>query len=147
MSMMGVVCQEVKNYFIQKDVDIHASNYVISGGSISPVPFLKNGQYYRIVGSVLNDGVYQHGVDDTVLEDEEFFGAVWAMRVPRDFVALVDEIQAWQASNGEALSGPYSSESFGGYSYSKATGSDGGAYTWRDQFKSRLNAYRRLSVL
>lgn len=145
--MIGQVCAECKNYFIQKDVDIHASNYTVTNGQIGPVPFLKDGQYYRIVGSVLNDGVYQHGTDDTDLADEEFFGAVWAMRVPRDFVALCEEIQAWDAQNGEALSGPYSSESFGGYSYSKATGSDGGAYTWRDQFKGKLNAYRRLSVL
>lgn len=145
--MIGQVCSECKNYFIQKDVDIHASNYTVTNGQIGPVPFLKDGQYYRIVGSALNDGVYKHGTDDTDLADEEFFGAVWAMRVPRDFVALCEEIQAWDAQNGEALSGPYSSESFGGYSYSKATGSDGGAYTWRDQFKNRLNAYRRLSVL
>lgn len=145
--MIGQVCAEVKNYFIQKDVDIHASNYTVTNGQIGPVPFLKDGQYYRIVGSALNDGVYKHGTDDTDLADEEFFGAVWAMRVPRDFVALCEEIQAWDVQNGEALSGPYSSESFGGYSYSKATGSDGGAYTWRDQFKTRLNAYRRLSVL
>lgn len=145
--MIGEVCAECKNYFIQKDVDIHVSNYTVTNHQIGPVPFLKDGQYYRIVGSALNDGVYQHGVDDTDLADEEFYGAVWAMRVPREFVSLVDEIQAWQASNGEALSGPYSSESFGGYSYSKATGSDGGAYTWRDQFRTRLNAYRRLSVL
>ena len=145
--MIGQVCAEVKNYFIQPDVDIHVSNYTVTNRQIGPVPFLKNGQYYRIVGSVLNDGVYKHGTDDTDLADEEFFGAVWAMRVPRDFVALCEEIQAWEAKNGEALSGPYSSESFGGYSYSKATGSDGGAYTWRDQFRTRLNAYRRLSVL
>ena len=145
--MIGQVCAEVKNYFIQKDVDIHASNYTVTNGQIGPVPFLKDGQYYRIVGSALNDGVYKHGTDDTDLAAEEFFGAVWAMRVPRDFVALCEEIQSWDAQNGEALSGPYSSESFGGYSYSKATGSDGGAYTWRDQFRTRLNAYRRLSVL
>ena len=145
--MIGQVCAEVKNYFIQKDVDIHTSNYTVTNGQIGPIPFLKNGQYYRIVGSALNDGVYKHGTDDTYLADEEFFGAVWAMRVPRDFVALCEEIQVWDAKNGEALSGPYSSESFGGYSYSKATGSDGGAYTWRDQFRTRLNAYRRLSVL
>ena len=144
MSMMGVVCQEVKNYFIQKDVDVHASNYVISGGRISPVPFLKNGQYYRIVGSVLNDGVYKHGTDDLQLVDEEFYGAVWSMRVPKDFVQLVTEIDAWNTANAAALSGPYSSESFGGYSYSKATSEGGGAYTWKDQFKGKLNGYRRM---
>lgn len=145
--MIGQVCAEVKNYFIQKDVDIHTSNYTVTNGQIGPVPFLKDGQYYRIVGSALNDGVYKHGTDDTYLVDEEFFGAVWAMRVPSDFVALCEEIQAWDVKNGEALSGPYSSESFGGYSYSKATSANGGAYTWRDQFKGKLNAYRRLSVL
>ena len=144
MSMMGVVCQEVKNYFIQKDVDIHVSNYEISGGSISPVPFLKNGQYYRIVGSVLNDGVYQHGVDDMQLADEEFYGAVWSMRVPRDFVQLVDDIEAWNAANAKALSGPFSSESFDNYSYTIATSDNGGAYTWKDHFKGKLNGYRRM---
>ena len=144
MSMMGVVCQEVMNYFIQNDVDIHASNYVISGGSISPVPFLKNGQYYRIVGSVLNDGVYQHGVDDMQLADEEFYGAVWSMRVPRDFVQLVDDIEAWNAANAKALSGPFSSESFDNYSYTIATSDSGGAYTWKDHFKGKLNGYRRM---
>ena len=145
--MIGQVCAEVKNYFIQPDVDIHASNYTVTNGQIGPVPFLKDGQYYRIVGSVLNDGVYKHGTDDTDLADEEFFGAVWAMRVPREFVSLVADIQAWETANATALSGPYSSESFGGYSYTKATSANGGAYTWMDQFKNRLNAYRRLSVL
>lgn len=142
--MIGQVCAECKNYFIQKDVDIHASNYVISGGSISPVPFLKNRQYYRIVGSVLNDGVYQHGVDDMQLADEEFYGAVWAMRVPRDFVALVYEIQEWETNHAAALSGPFSSESFDNYSYTMATSEGGGAYTWKDHFKGKLNGYRRL---
>ena len=145
--MIGEVCAECKNYFIQKDVDIHVSNYTVTNHQIGPVPFLKNGQYYRIVGSALNDGVYKHGTDDLQLQDEEFYGAVWAMRVPKEFLALCNEINAWVTANASALSGPYSSESFGGYSYSKATGSDGGAYTWRDQFKGKLNAYRRLSVL
>lgn len=144
--MIGEVCAECKNYFIQKDVDIHVSNYTVTNHQIGPVPFLKNGQYYRIVGSALNDGVYKHGTDDLQLQDEEFYGAVWAMRVPKEFVALCNEIKSWVTANASALSGPYSSESFGGYSYSKATGSDGGAYTWRDQFKGKLNAYRRLTL-
>ena len=145
--MIGEVCAECKNYFIQKDVDIHVSNYTVTNHQIGPVPFLKNGQYYRIVGSALNDGVYKHGTDDLQLQDEEFYGAVWAMRVPKEFVALCNEIKAWVTENASALSGPYSSESFGGYSYSKVTASDGGGYSWRDQFKGKLNAYRRLSVL
>lgn len=145
--MIGQICAECKNYFIQPDVDIHASNYTIEDGELSPVSFLKDGQYYRIVGSVLNDGVYQRGVDDLALQDEEFFGTVWSMRVPRDFLALCEEIQAWQTANADKLSGPYQSESFAGYSYSKGTSANGGGYTWKDQFKNKLNAWRKLSVL
>ena len=144
--MIGQVCAECKNYFVQPDVDIHVSNYTVSNGQIGPVPFLKDGQYYRIVGSFMNDGVYKRGTDDLDLADEEFYGAVWAMRVPREFVKLVDDITAWETKNASALAGPYQSESFGGYSYSKGTSSSGGAWTWRDQFKSRLNAYRRLTL-
>ena len=145
MSMIGQVCAECKNYFIQ-DSDIHTSNYIVQGGSISPVSFLKAGQYYRIIGSALNDGVYQHGTDDTELSDEEFYGAVWAMRCPKEFLSLVDDIEAWEEKYAAALESPYTSESFDIYSKTKAVASNGGAYTWRDQFKSRLNAYRRLTL-
>lgn len=145
--MIGQVCAEVKNYFIQPDRDIHAGTFEISGGSIEPLSFLRDGQFYRIVGSYLNDGVYQRGVDDLALVDEEFDGAIWAMRVPRDFVELCKQIQIWEAENAKALSGPYQSESFAGYSYSKGSSASGGAYGWADQFRSKLNAYRRLTVL
>ena len=145
--MIDQICAEVKNYFVQRDVDIHAGNYTIENGEISPVPFVRVGQYYRIVGSALNDGVYQRGVDDLHLADEEFFGSVWSMRIPKDFLALCEEIQAWQTEKAEALSGPYQSESFGGYSYSRGTSASGGAWTWKDQFRNKLNAYRKLSPL
>ena len=103
------------------------SNYTVTNHQIGPVPFLKNGQYYRIVGSALNDGVYKHGTDDLQLQDEEFYGAVWAMRVPKEFIALVDDIQAWETKYSAALASPYTSESFDIYSKSKAVASDGGA--------------------
>lgn len=145
--MIGQICAEVKNYFVQPDVDIHAGNYTISGGLISPIPFVQVGQYYRIVGSALNDGVYKRGTDDRQLKDEEFFGAVWSMRLPKDFIELCAEISSWQTANADALSGPYQSESFAGYSYSKGSSSNGGGWTWKDQFKNKLNAYSKLSVL
>ncbi len=146
--MLTELCAELKNYFLRdREADIHYGEYTISGGSID-LPFLLNGQYFRIVGSVLNDGVYQYPVSD--LTDEEFTGAVWAMSVPPAVVALAADIEAWNTANAEALASPYTSESFGGYSYTKATtGGVGtsGAFTWRDQFASRLAKYRRLSVL
>lgn len=146
--MLTELCAELKNYFLRdRDKDIHSGEYTISGGSVD-LPFLINGQYFRIVGSVLNDGVYQHPAAG--LRDEEFTGAVWAMAVPPSVVALAADIDEWNEKNADALSSPYTSESFGGYSYTKATtGGVGtnGAFTWRDQFASRLAKYRRLSVL
>lgn len=146
--MLTELCAELKNYFLRdREADIHYGEYTISGGSID-LPFLLNGQYFRIVGSVLNDGVYQYPVDG--LTDEEFSGAVWAMAVPPSVIALAADIEAWNAKNAEALASPYTSESFGGYSYTKASGASSGgsgAFTWRDQFASRLAKWRRLSVL
>lgn len=146
--MLTELCAELKNYFLRdREADIHYGLYTISGGSIV-LPFLLTGQYFRIVGSVLNDGVYEYPA--VGLTDETFAGAVWAMAVPPAVIALADDIEAWNAKNADALASPYTSESFGGYSYTKASGassSGGGAYSWKDQFASRLAKYRRLSVL
>jgi hypothetical protein len=145
--MLTELCAELKNYFLRdREADIHYGEYTISGGSID-LPFLIAGQYFRIVGSVLNDGVYQYPADG--LADEVFTGAVWAMAVPPAVVALAADIEAWNEKNAETLASPYTSESFGGYSYTKASGNSasGGAYSWKDQFASRLAKYRRLSVL
>lgn len=146
--MLTELCAELKNYFLRNQrEDIHNGLFTISGGSID-LPFLLDGQYFRIVGSVFNDGVHRYPAFD--LTDEEFSGAVWAMAVPPSVIALSAEIEAWNEKNAEALASPYTSESFGGYSYTKATtGGVGtnGAFTWRDQFASRLTKWRRLSVL
>ena len=53
--------------------------------------------------------------------DERFEGAVWALAVPPAVIALAGEITEWQEKNGEAVLSPYTSESFGGYSYTRAT--------------------------
>lgn len=140
------ICQEIKNYFIDPDKDIHTGTFTISDGNLSDIDFLLDGQYFRIVGSYLNDGVYQYPATD--LEPETFDGAVWAMRLPPAFIALTAEIEAWQVDNAEALASPYQSESFGGYSYSLKSGTSSdassGSLTWRTQFGSRLNKWRRL---
>ena len=151
--MLTELCAEIRNYFLRDyRRDIHVGTFTISGGSIEPLSFLQNGQYFRIVGSVFNDGVHKYGENDSSLVDETFSGAVWAMAVPPAVIALSQEIDDWVAANGAALASPYQSESFGGYSYSKASGgtkSDGSgvAYSWQSQFASKLSPYRRISVL
>lgn len=143
--MLTELCAEVRNYFLaHREEDIHTGMFEVSNGTVN-VDFLKDGQYYRIVGSALNDGVHQYGAD--ILADETFKGSVWAMSVPKAFVDLSEEIRDWVSANASALASPYTSESFAGYSYTKATGASGGTITWREQFARRLNPYRRISVL
>lgn len=100
---------------------------------------LKEGQYVRIMGSVLNDGV--HAAIDTLI-DEEFDGAVWVLNIPPHILQLVTEIEAWEKKNADV--GAYQSESFGGYSYSLMTDASGAPASWKTKFKSRLNHYRKV---
>ena len=143
--MIEQICAFIHNYFVYSR---YSGTFTIQNGSIE-LPFLVEGQYYRICGSRLNDGVYQYGVG--VLRDETWDGVIWEMRVPQSFLTLVGEIEAWQAKYGAAVSGPYQSESFGGYSYTLKGGTNAGggadsdAATWRGVFKSRLNEWRKLA--
>lgn len=138
--MLAEICAELRNYF---DVPNgrHFGKFEISGGSIAPLDFLQEGQYFRIVGSVFNDGVYQYPA--TSLTDEVFEGAVWAMAVPPTLIALAAEIEEYNKSDA-GKSSPYTSESFGGYSYTKATDASGAPIGWKKAFASRLNQWRKL---
>ena len=148
--MLTEVCAEIRNYFV---TEIHEGTFEIVGGKIAPLDFLREGQYYRIVGSVFNDGVHKYTEQDTVgeglpptLTDEHFSGAVWAMAVPSSVIALTDEIAEFNKSDA-AKPSVYTSESFGGYSYSKATDANGAPITWQKAFASRLNKWRKVSAL
>ena len=138
--MLTEICAEIRNYF-EVPNGRHFGTFTISGGSIAPLDFLQEGQYFRIVGSVFNDGVYQYPA--TSLTDEVFEGAVWAMAVPPTLIALAAEIKAYNDSDAGKES-PYTSESFGGYSYTKATDANGAPIGWQKAFASRLNKWRKL---
>lgn len=146
--MLNELCQELKNYF-DKGQPKFFGNIEIKNGLITNADFLtavKPNQYFRIVGSIFNDGVYcfKEGLS---LEDETFDGALWLMAIPKDVIQLTKDIDAWEAEYGSKLNSPFTSESFGGYSYSKASGKNGGgSVTWQDAFASRLNLYRRIRI-
>ena len=140
--MLTEVCAEIRNYFVK---DIHNGTFEIVGGKITPLVFIQENQYFRIVGSVFNDGVYKNTAD-LVLTDEIFSGSVWAMAVPPSVVALAEEIKKYSESD-EAKPSAYNSESFGGYAYTKATDENGAPIGWKKVFASRLNKYRRINVL
>ena len=139
--MLEQVLMNIRNWFTV-DGGIYSGTFTIKDGGIT-LPFLANGQYFRICGSVFNDGLHQYPEDD--LTDETFNGTIWALAIPKAVIELADEIQKWQEKNGEASVSPYSSESFGGYSYSKATDAEtGGAVTWQSAFKKQLSAWRKI---
>ena len=144
--MLDELCAEIRNYFVQSESDKHAGTYTINGGTFSPpLDFLKAGQYFRVVGSALNDGVYKND-GCCVLTDEEFEGAVWAMSVPPAVVALADRIKAYTDSDA-AKTTPFVSESFGGYSYSKGQNAAGAANnSWQAVFADELRKWRRISL-
>ena len=139
--MLEQVLMNIRNWFPVKG-GIYSGTFTIKDGGIT-LPFLADGQYFRICGSVFNDGLHQYNVLD--LTDETFNGTIWALSIPQPVIDLADQIQKCQDKNADALSSPYSSESFGGYSYSKATDAEtGGAVTWQSAFKQQLSAWRKI---
>lgn len=146
--MLTELCAEIRNYFLRDCRDIHAGTFTISDGNIESLSFLSDGQYFRIVGSVFNDGVWKYGETDERLHDETFNGAVWAMAVPPAVIALVSEIETWVEANAAAINSPYQSESFGGYSYSMrgstSSGVQSDSVSWQSQFAARLAPWRKI---
>lgn len=147
------ICQELRNWFDRNQNKYHGKISIHDGVlSVNDSSFiLQTGQYYRIIGSLFNDGVHVYG--DQLVDENEFEGSVWSMAVPPAVIALAEDIEAWQnkygSVNSQAMS-PFSSESFGGYSYSKATsggnssGGTSGSGTWQGVFAKRLNAWRKI---
>ena len=139
--MLGQILMHLKNWFVVPG-GIHLGTFEIKNKTME-IPFLQNGQYFRVVGSVFNDGVYQYPAKD--LFDEKFEGAIWALAIPSKLIALSDEIQEWQKKYGNVVEGPYQSESFAGYSYTRATNTKTGqAVTWKDVFRSQLSIWRKI---
>lgn len=135
-AMIDEICASLHNYFA---MDIVPGEYTVNDGEIT-LPFLAAGQFFRVVGSVFCDGVYRCG--DKLPADETFDGAIWALAIPPALEELAAEIEEWKAKNADVLASPYQSESFGGYSYSKGTGSD--SASWQGAFASRLNRWRKI---
>ena len=148
--MLTQICQYLRNWFDRERLigGFRIENGGLSFADGSAVP-LVSGQYFRVIGSLFNDGVHQFGNAKDALTDEDFVGAVWSMAVPPLLLDIADEIGAWVQANQAALSSPYSSESFGGYSYTIRSGSGTGAgadggVSWQNQFAARLAPWRKI---
>lgn len=164
MSMMTELCQNLRNWFDRDQKKWHGK-ITISNNAITSFEYdtlqsnaaeplsLKENQYFRIIGSLFNDGVHKYLDSEDQLVDETFSGYIWAMAVPPAVVALCQDIEAWQEKYGSldgALMSPYSSESFMGYSYTKSSvygsrsSGSSTSVTWKDMFASRMNPWRKI---
>lgn len=144
--MITAICDYINNDFPADSVTYGGTWVIVDGKLVLPssIIILKN-QYFRIKGSVLNDGIHQN-TEDLQLDDEEFTGYVIPLAIPKHFLKLVSEIEDYQKSD-MAKASPYISESLGNYSYSKSVSSKGSPdNSWQTVFAPRLNQYRRLKV-
>lgn len=136
--MLDAICKELRNYFVKS---VNKGLFEIANGTISPSDFLKEGQFFCIHGSVFNDGVHQFPND--ALYDEAFEGEVWAMGVPPSLIALAEKIKVYEEDAASAPS-PYVSESWQGYSYTKAMNPDGSPISWEKAFAKDLSKWRKI---
>lgn len=149
--MLTELCGYLRNYFDRRR---YFGDFRIVDGIIMSTQDLAllDGQYIRIVGSVLNDGVWLFKVSGIEgLRDEVFNGAVWSLAIPQAVVDLNAEIDAWktkyEGADSAAMS-PFYSESFGGYSYNKSNSHSGddsnGTSGWQGAFANRLIQWRKI---
>ena len=137
------------NWFVYDTIDVGYCE--ILNGSLPASVSIPSGAWYRIQGSLFNDGLHQH--PDTELTDETFNGTVTVCAIPKALLDVVEEIEDWLEHYAIAMSkaqeSPYQSESFDGYSYSirgdlTPQNGSGGLTGWQAAFASRLNAWRKM---
>lgn len=117
-------------------------DFTVSGGSLVGVE-VPDGAYFWVSGSTLNDGL--HVAPDSGMEDESFTGEVDVLAIPKTFQRVVENMSDWVKKHPST---GYSSESFGGYSYSMPSNSKTGmAADVFDVFRTSLNRWRRLPCL
>ena len=143
------VCSYLRNWF-DRNQQHFTGIITIQNGALAETYGLNVGQYFRIVGSSTNDGVFKYPV--TVLNDEIFNGSIIGMSIPLPVLEIMKKIEAWETKyadvNGVNMS-PFNSESFGGYSYSKSSGGAGDSTkdksgTWQGAFGAELQPWRKI---
>lgn len=143
---MEFVLKEINNYFYKT---IEKGKFEIKNNKIKTKGKYLPNQFIKIENSIMNDGIYKilsFANQEIIIEgstDEEFQGEIYGLAIPKDFLELVIKIEEYNKKNPSADN--VISESYlNGYSYSKATNSEGQVSTWKDIFKGELQQYRQL---
>lgn len=147
-TMLEQVLGSIHNWFVRDTLSV--GECVIEDGELPASVPIPDGAWYKIEGSYLNDGMHLKGSADEGLVDETFSGTITVHVIPRPLLAIVEEICQYQEKHGASASGPYQSESFGGYSYtlkgnSMASGTNAPSTGWRAVFAGQLNQWRKLA--
>lgn len=139
--MLETVLYHLHNWFEIRGA-ARAGTFSIVSGALD-IDFVADGQYYRIVGSVFNDGLHRRGDKDfRELRDETFVGEIWPLAIPKAVVKLSEEIASYCEKNPPT---DKVSESFGGYSYTRGTDGNGGVSGgWQTAFRGRLNLWKKV---
>lgn len=141
---VGAVMRHVNNYF---ESGYRATTYSIEDGKLTPSSVFAPGMYVAISGSLFHDGVWKLGDEFELVgrkegtPNETFFGRVWFLHPPADFLALCEEIAKFDENT--PVNG-VQSESFGVYSVTHKNGKNGSVLTWQEAFADVLRPYRSM---
>lgn len=136
--MLETVLNHLHNWFEIRGA-ARAGTWSIVSGALA-LDFVQQGQFYKIEGSVFNDGLHRY--PDENLVNETFTGFVIPLAVPKSVVSLADEIKAYCDKNPAT---DKVSESFGGYSYTRGTDGNGRVTGgWQTAFRDRLNLWKKV---
>ena len=147
--MLTEICQYLRNWFDRTSDGTRLPTWtgdieIANGELVGFADRLLPGQYFRILDSKLNNGVWQYGVD--FLKDETFSGTVQEMAVPEVVVQAAESWKAYREKYGEVLDSPFSSENYFGYSWTKdskaVNGSSGSGIP--DSIASMLAPWRKI---
>lgn len=139
--MLEAVLNHLHNWFPVHGAARTGAHEIVSGELMAD--YLKPGQYFRIEGSVFNDGLHRWPCSEVdCLVDEAFDGTVTPLAVPKAVIELAEKIGEYCEKNPAT---DKVSESFGGYSYSRGTDGNGAASGgWTLAFRKELNCWKKV---
>lgn len=146
MNEVEILMQECNNYFYKT---YEHSTFAIQDGIINSTGKYLVGQYIKIEGSILNDGVYKiesmnnNKINITELSNEVFEGCIYGLSVPKGFIELSTKIKQF-IDDPKAKITNLTSESFNNYSYSRGSKQNGANITWNDIFIDDIRSYKSL---
>ena len=141
---MEEILNYINNYFA---ISKEENTFNINNNAITVRGNYLQGQYIKLEGSVLNDGIYKvetladNTITITGAINEEFKGTIYGLAIPKEIIGLSKK---FEEQKEKIVNSIYDSESFGEYSYTLAKTEKGTLYTAIDTVKNDLRKYRKL---